>query len=245
MSRKICIIGASGFAGGSLAGHFVAQGHKVLGLARSERSAFALEAAGIQAVRGDLDADMAPVLAAAQSADVTVYAARVAFEREPAIIRRLCDALAGGGKTFIFLSGSGVFMQRTGGAWSPDSFAEDDPFVPEPLALPRVEAEGIVRAAAEHGLRSMVIRPPVNWGPATTARWRACTAPSGLQVPPATSVRDWLPIPTCIAPTSRGCSRSPSSSEKPARCITPLPAKSRIAGSPRPWLATWASKLAA
>ncbi|MBR8378794.1 NAD-dependent epimerase/dehydratase family protein [Burkholderia cenocepacia] len=165
MSRKIFIIGASGFVGGTLSRHFVAEGHKVLGLARSDRAQFSLEAAGIEAVRGDLDADVAPVLAAAQSADATVYAAQVAFEREPAIIRMLCEALAGRGKTFIFLSGSGVFMQRTGGAWSPDSFAEDDPFVPEPLALSRVEAEGIVRAAAEHGQRSMVIRPPVIWGP--------------------------------------------------------------------------------
>lgn len=165
MSRNIFIIGASGFVGGVLASHFVAEGHKVLGLARSDRAELALEAAGIQAVRGDLDADMAPVLAAAQLADVTLYAAQVAFEREPAVIRMLCEALAGRGKTFIFLSGSGVFMQRTGGAWSPDSFAEDDPFVPEPLAFPRVEAEGIVRAAAEHDLRSMVIRPPVIWAP--------------------------------------------------------------------------------
>ncbi|WP_225034096.1 NAD-dependent epimerase/dehydratase family protein [Paraburkholderia sp. XV] len=165
MSRKIFIIGASGFVGGTLSRHFVAEGHQVLGLARSDRAQFSLKAAGIETMRGDLDADMASVLAAAQSADVTVYAAQVAFEREPAIIRMLCQALAGRGKAFIFLSGSGVFMQRTGGGWSPDSFAEDDPFVPEPLAGPRVEAEGIVRAAAEHGLRSMVIRPPVIWGP--------------------------------------------------------------------------------
>lgn len=165
MSQNIFLIGASGFVGSSLARHFLEDGYRVLGLARTDRAEVALRTAGISAVRGDLDGDMAPVLATARSADVTVYAAQVAFEREPAIIRALCEALAGGGKTFVFLSGSGVFMQRTGGAWSPDSFAEDDTFMPEPLALPRVEAEGIVRAAAQHGLRSMVIRPPLIWGP--------------------------------------------------------------------------------
>ncbi|MFP3688085.1 MULTISPECIES: NAD-dependent epimerase/dehydratase family protein [Burkholderia] len=165
MSQNIFIIGASGFVGSALARHFLADGRRVLGLARTDRAEAALRAVGISAVRGDLDANMAPVLAAARSAEVTIYAAQVAFEREPTIIRTLCEALAGGGRTFIFLSGSGVFMQRTGGAWSPDSFAEDDPFVPELLALPRVEAEGIVRAAAGHGLRSMAIRPPVIWGP--------------------------------------------------------------------------------
>jgi nucleoside-diphosphate-sugar epimerase len=165
MSKKIFIIGASGFVGSTLARHFLADGRRVLGLARSDRAEALLKTVGISAVRGDLDTTMAPVVAAARSADVTIYAAQVALEREPATIETLCDALAGSGKTFIFLSGSGVFMQRTGGAWSPDSFAEDDPFVPEPLALPRVEAEGIVRAAAGHSVRSMVIRPPVIWGP--------------------------------------------------------------------------------
>ena len=165
MAQDIFIIGASGFVGSTLARHFVAEGQRVLGLARSDHAEAALRTAGVRPVRGDLDADMAPVLCAARSADVTIYAAQVAFEREPAVLRTLCDDLAGSGKTLIFLSGSGVFMQRTGGAWSPDSFAEDDPFVPEPLALPRVEGEGIVRSAAGHELRSMVIRPPVIWGP--------------------------------------------------------------------------------
>lgn len=165
MSQNIFIIGASGFVGSTLARHFAAEGREVLGLARSDRAGAALAAAGIRPVRGDLDTDMAPVLAAARLADATLYAAQVAFEREPAVVQALCDALAGTGRTLIFLSGSGVFMQRTGGAWSPDSFAEDDPFVPEPLALPRVEAERIVRAAAGQGLRSMVVRPPVIWGP--------------------------------------------------------------------------------
>ncbi|MFC4276713.1 NAD-dependent epimerase/dehydratase family protein [Achromobacter aloeverae] len=149
----------------TLARHFVAEGRRVRGLARSDRAEAALKAASIQPIRGDLDAGLAPITAAAQLADVTIYAAQVAFYREPAVIRTLCDALAGRGKTLIFLSGSGVFMQRTGGAWSSDSFAEDDPFVPEPLALPRVKAEGIVRASAAQGMRSMVIRPPMIWGP--------------------------------------------------------------------------------
>lgn len=165
MSKSIFVIGATGYVGGGLARHFVAQGHTVHGLARSDAAAARLQAAAVQPVRGDLDTGMAPVLAAAHLADVTIYAAQVAFEREPAVLDALCSALAGSGKTLIFLSGSGVFMQRTGGAWSADSFAETDPFVPEPLALPRLEAENRVRAAAADGLRSMVIRPPVIWGP--------------------------------------------------------------------------------
>jgi nucleoside-diphosphate-sugar epimerase len=71
------------------------------------------------------------------------------------------DVLAG--KTFVFVSGTGVFLQRTGGAWSRDSFAEDDPFDPEPLATRRVNTEATVRAAA--GVRTIVVRAPYLWGP--------------------------------------------------------------------------------
>jgi hypothetical protein len=39
---------------------------------------------------------------------------------------------------FVLLSGTGVLMQRTAGAWSEDCFSEDDPFDPEPLARARV-----------------------------------------------------------------------------------------------------------
>lgn len=165
MPKNIFIIGASGYVGGTLAKHFVACGHQLLGLARSDLAAGVLRSAGVDPIRGDLELDMAPALAAARSADITIYAAQVAFEREPEIIQTLGEGLAGTGRTLIFLSGSGVFMQRTGGAWSADSFAEDDPFVPEPLALPRVEAERLVRAKSWIGLRSMVIRPPMIWGP--------------------------------------------------------------------------------
>ncbi|MDP9651001.1 nucleoside-diphosphate-sugar epimerase [Paraburkholderia caledonica] len=165
MTKGIFIIGATGFVGRALARHFLDAGHAVLGLARSDHAHANLSAAGVHPVRGDLDTDIASVLAAARSVDAIIYAAQIAVEREPDIVRVLTRHLAQSGKTFIFLSGTGVFMQRTGGAWSSSSFAEDDLFAPEPLATPRVEAEGIVRAAASDGWRSIVIRPPVIWGP--------------------------------------------------------------------------------
>ena len=165
MSQHLFIIGASGYVGGTLSRHFAANDYSVTGLVRSAQAADRLRKSGIRPHTGDLEANLAPVLAMAKAADAVIYAAQVAFDREPAILRALCEALAGSGKTLIFLSGSGVLMQRTQGVWSSDSFAEDDAFTAERLAIPRVEAENIVRAAAGKGVRAIVIRPPVIWGP--------------------------------------------------------------------------------
>jgi len=165
VSQHLFLIGASGYVGGALARHFVARGHSVSGLVRSAQAAAQLHEAGIRAELGDLESNLSQVLTLAKAADAVIYAAQVEFSREPEILRALCEALAGTGKTLVFLSGSGVLMQRTEGAWSSDSFAEDDAFTPEPLAIPRVAAEQLVRAAAGSGVRTIVIRPPVIWGP--------------------------------------------------------------------------------
>ena len=162
---SILVLGATGYVGGVLARHFLAQGHNVSGLARTPAAGQSLAKLGITTIHGDLELNMAPILAAAMLVDTVVYAAQVSFAAEPAVLRQLTDALAGSGKTLIFLSGTSVFMQLTKGYWSPDSFAEDDPFVPLPIVEPRLETEQIVRSAAGSGLRTMVIRPPVIWGP--------------------------------------------------------------------------------
>lgn len=162
---SILVLGATGYVGGMLARHFLAQGYIVSGIARTPTARQGLADAGISPVHGDLEHDIAPILGAALSVDIVVYAAQVTFAAEPVVLRQLTQTLAGSGKTLMFLSGTSVFMQLTGGQWSPQSFAEDDPFTPLPIIEPRLETERIVRAAAGPGLRTMVIRPPVIWGP--------------------------------------------------------------------------------
>ncbi|WP_328457236.1 NAD-dependent epimerase/dehydratase family protein [Amycolatopsis sp. NBC_00438] len=75
------------------------------------------------------------------------------------------DALAGSETSFLFVSGSGVLLQRTGGAWSEDSFAEDDPFTVEPPAARRPAVEEPARAAAGRDVRAIVLRPGMVRGP--------------------------------------------------------------------------------
>ncbi|CAM5689888.1 hypothetical protein STENM36S_04962 [Streptomyces tendae] len=162
---NIFIIGATGFVGGAVARHLLAERHTVTGLARTTSAATTLASQSITAVAGDLDEHRSAVIDAAQAADAVIYAAQAGPEQETATVRDLTQALTGTDKTLIFLSGNGVLVQRTAGAWSPDVFAEDDPFTPEPLAGHRKAAEDTVRAAAQDGLRAMVIRPGLIWGP--------------------------------------------------------------------------------
>jgi nucleoside-diphosphate-sugar epimerase len=165
MSGNVFVIGATGYFGGVLARHFVTEGHQVSGSARSHEAGAALAADGIAPVIGDLDDAIDPLLAAARETDVVIYAAQVAFDREPAVVEQLSGALAGTGKTLLFTSGSGVFMKDNRGEWSSEALAEDDPFEPSAMMADRVDAERAVRAAADGGVRSMVVRPPVIWGP--------------------------------------------------------------------------------
>lgn len=162
---NVLVLGATGFVGGGIARHLVRNGYRVSGLARSDVKAAQLTDADIEPVQGDIETDFSAVLAAARAADAVVYAAQIAPQAEQQAVLGLLEALTGSGKSFLFLSGSGVLCQRTNGAWSADSFAEDDAFIPEPLAIARVETERRVRDAAKEGVRAIVVRPPIIWGP--------------------------------------------------------------------------------
>ncbi|MER8161578.1 NAD-dependent epimerase/dehydratase family protein [Streptomyces sp. NPDC094472] len=162
---NIFVIGATGFVGGALARHLAAEGHTVTGLAGTETAAAGLHAQGITPVAGDLDERRPAVVEAALQADTVIYAAQAGAEQETATVQDLTRAPAGTGKTLVFLSGSGVLLQRTAGAWSPEVYAEHEPFTPEPPAEFRKAAENAVLAAASEGPRAMVIRPGLIWGP--------------------------------------------------------------------------------
>jgi nucleoside-diphosphate-sugar epimerase len=157
---KIFITGASGYIGGSVAAALVAAGHEVSGLARSSVTTEALAQRGIAPVRGTLD-DAEVLAQAARAADVTVNAASADHR---AAAEAMLTALAGTGKTFLHTSGSSIVGTRARGELSEAVFDEDTVLTPSPARAARVAIDKMVRAAAENGVRGMVIAPSLIYG---------------------------------------------------------------------------------
>jgi nucleoside-diphosphate-sugar epimerase len=88
-------------------------GHEVVGLARSDRSAAALESKGVGVLRGDLD-DLDSLRTGAKDADGVIHLAnkhdfdhpQVSNAAERAAVGTIGDALAGSDRPFLFASGA-------------------------------------------------------------------------------------------------------------------------------------------
>jgi nucleoside-diphosphate-sugar epimerase len=158
MSMKVFIIGASGYIGGSAAAALMKQGHDVSGLARSDKTAAALQQVGIVPVRGTLD-DAGAIAAAAKAADITIGAAS-ADHRGAA--EAVVEALAGTGKAYLHTSGSSIVGTPARGEFVAAVFDEDTPFTPPPARKARVEIDNMVRGAS--GMRGIVIAPTLIYG---------------------------------------------------------------------------------
>lgn len=161
---RIFVIGATGYIGSHVAQRLKQAGHLVLGSARDERGLAKLAGLGIESWQGGAD-DLVALTQVAGTCDATIFAAQLpSQEQERDTISALLDAYQETGKTLVFTSGTGVLSQRTEGDWSDETFAEDDEFVTSKYITVRRETERLVRAAAQRGVRAMVMRPPMIWG---------------------------------------------------------------------------------
>ena len=102
---RIFVTGASGFIGSAVVPELLQAGHQVVGLARSDASAAALSAAGVEVQRGDLD-DLETLHSAAAASDGVIHLAfkhDIAFsgdfqgaaDADMAAIQTFGDALKG------------------------------------------------------------------------------------------------------------------------------------------------------
>jgi nucleoside-diphosphate-sugar epimerase len=109
---RIFVTGASGWIGSATVEELLAAGHEVVGLARSDASAAALEARGAQVRRGDLD-DLESLRAGAADSDAVIHLANkhdfndqaASNKAERGAVQTIGDALAGSGRPFLLASG--------------------------------------------------------------------------------------------------------------------------------------------
>ncbi|MEV0338468.1 SDR family oxidoreductase [Nocardia sp. NPDC050713] len=156
---RVFVTGGSGHIGSAVVPELLEAGHRVVGLARSDKSAAALTAAGAEVHRGDLD-NLDGLAAVAAAADGVIHLAfkhdaMFAGDFDSAVaadlraIDTLGHALAGTGKPLV--STSGTMLLAFAGlreATEADVIA----------AGPRIDAENAVVALAQRDIRSSVVR---------------------------------------------------------------------------------------
>ncbi|HEX3498087.1 MAG TPA: NAD-dependent epimerase/dehydratase family protein [Stellaceae bacterium] len=157
---NIFLTGATGYIGGTVAARLLAAGHHVTGLVRSAAGDAALREQGIVPLRGEL-ADRALLADAARRADAVINAAN-SDNRD--IIEAVLPELRGSGKAFIQTSGSSIVGDKAGGELGTRIYDEDTPVVPLPEKAPRVAINNTVLAAANDGVRAIVLCPSLIYG---------------------------------------------------------------------------------
>jgi len=156
---RYLVTGASGWIGSVTARELKGAGHDVVGLARSDAAVAALEAAGVEPVRGTLD-DLDLLRGLARRSDGVVhlafkhdiaftgdFAGAAAADREA--VAALGDGLEGTGHPLVIASGTlGVALGRLA--------SETD--APDPLAHPRLATAALTLSFAQRGIRPVVVR---------------------------------------------------------------------------------------
>jgi nucleoside-diphosphate-sugar epimerase len=157
---RVFITGASGHIGSAVASELLLAGHEVIGLARSESSAAAIEALGAEVRRGGLEKpeDLDGLHEAAADADAVIHLAfnhdavaagdmAGAATADLAVVHALGDALEGTGKTLMGVGFASTGIEKV------DKVLE---------ANPRFVVAQTVAGLADRGVRPLLVGiPPV------------------------------------------------------------------------------------
>ena len=149
---RIFVTGATGFIGSAVVRELIGAGHQVLGLARSDQGAAALDGLGAEVHRGHLDdsdglrrgaAQTDGVIHLAFNHDFSKFAANCEADRQA--IEALGSALAGSSRPLIVTSGVGMGIAVPGQLATEDhsNFHHPNPRVASELAGASVSARGV------------------------------------------------------------------------------------------------------
>jgi nucleoside-diphosphate-sugar epimerase len=155
---RVFVTGASGWIGSAVTDELLAHDHQVVGLARSDEAAAALEARGATAHRGSLD-DPESLAVAAKGADAVIHLAfkhdfddyAASGRTEHAAVQRMLDVLEGSDRPFLLASGL-----ASGGTGRP--LTEDDPSPFRGAHSMRGGSENLALDYADRGVRSVALR---------------------------------------------------------------------------------------
>jgi nucleoside-diphosphate-sugar epimerase len=175
-TRTAFVTGGSGFVGGALVRRLASEGWRVRALARSERSAAAVEQAGAEAVHGDLDGVDA-MTEGARDCEVTFHAAATVdqwgpwedFERVNVLgTRHVIEASRRAGVRRLVHVGTEAALSAGQPLVRVDESAPLRPDSKAPYCASKAMAEQEVRRANGDGLETVVVRPRFVWGPRDT-----------------------------------------------------------------------------
>ena len=158
---RVFVTGATGFVGSAVVGELLDAGHEVVGLARSDRAASLLAAAGAGVLRGSLE-DLDSLRRGASDAEGVVHTAYIhdfsenndaaAYARtDRAAIDAMGDALSGSDRPLVVTAGLPL-VEPGRIATEEDANSDNPPY-------PRV-SEPAAMAMAGRGVRVSVVRLP-------------------------------------------------------------------------------------
>jgi nucleoside-diphosphate-sugar epimerase len=158
---RVLVTGATGFIGSAVVRELLSAGHQVTGLARSDKAAAAVAAAGAEVCRGSLE-DTDGLRAAAGGADGVIHTGYIhdftptgnpaaAAAVDGGAIAAFGEALAGTGKPLVVASGLP--------APEPGQVVTEDREAPANSPHPRV-SEGAAAPLADRKVRVSVVRLP-------------------------------------------------------------------------------------
>jgi len=155
---RVFVTGASGWIGSATVDELLSAGHSVLGLARSDASAAALEERGASVLRGDLD-DLDAIRKGAADADGVVHLANKHDWANPAAsnaaergaVEAIAETLVGTERPFVLASGvAGLAKGRPSTEEDPSPFHGPD--------APRGGSENLAVEYVGRGVRAVSAR---------------------------------------------------------------------------------------